>query len=440
MQAAHARQPEGYTPLMVCPQATVWTLAGGLRVAFERRSGPGFAFDLRVPVGSAHDPQGQEGSSAVLEEWLFKGAAGRDARALQDAFDDLGVRRGGGVGPEATRLSVGGLLEDLPGALELVADVLLRPELPEAELPVLLDLARQDLDALQDSPSDLLAAQARRLTFPRAPTDAAAGFAHPTSGTVGGLQAISAEGLRLHLQNYGRAGSVLGLVADLPEEEVLPLVERVFVGWRKGQHLQLEPHFQANVRANLPDRDAEQTHLSLTAPGIAPRDPRWLTWQLALTALSGGSSSRLFTAVREERGLAYAVSASPIVLGTQGFLSVYAGSTPQRAPETLEVVMAEIKRLSAGLSAAEFKRAHAGLSASVVFGGESLRGRAHALTRDLALFGQVRSVASLRADLDALTLNDVNAFLADYHPMSAVSIVSLGPPEYALPTAQEASA
>lgn len=131
------------------PRAQVWTLPGGLTVAFERRAGPGFAFDLRVPVGSAHDPRGQEGAAGVLEEWLYKGAGGRDARGLQDAFDDLGVRRSGGVGPEATRFGASGLTADLGAALALVADVVARPALPTHELPVLLDLARQDLEGLE---------------------------------------------------------------------------------------------------------------------------------------------------------------------------------------------------------------------------------------------------------------------------------------------------
>lgn len=417
-----------YTPLMVCQKAKVWTLTGGFRLAFEHRKGPGFAFDLRLPVGSAHDPVGQEGSAAVLEEWLYRGAAGRDSHELQDAFDDLGVRRGGGVGPEATRLSISGLREDLPAALGLVADVLLRPDLPAADLPVLLDLARQDLAGLQDSPADLLAVQARSLTFPRHSSDAGAGYAHPASGTVQGLQAMSATSLRSHWQHYGRAGSVLGLVADLPETEVLSLVERTFEGWQAGQDVLIAPHFQSGIRAQLPYEDGEQTHLSLSAPGVAPRDPKWLHWQLALTALSGGSSSRLFTSVREERGLAYAVSASPVIFGGQGFLSVYAGSTPERAPETLEVIQQELARLPNGLTQAEFRRAHAGLSASVVFGGESLRGRAHALTRDLTLFGRVRDLAALRQELDAITWQEVNDFLAEYRPLEAASIVSLGPP------------
>lgn len=416
-----------YTARVICQAATVWTVGHGLQVAFERRAGPGFAFDLRLPVGSAHDPLGQQGSAAVLEEWLFRGAAGLDARALQDAFDDLGVRRSGGVGAEATRISVSGLLSDLPAALGLVADVLLRPLLAPAEVPVLLDLARQDLEALQDSPPDVLEVQARALAFPWHPGDAGAGFGHPASGTLQGLMNIRPESLSAHLEGYGQAGSVLGLVADLPPEEARALIELHFADLRAGRGQVIPAHFQGGQRVHFQDDGAEQTHLHLSAPGVAPTHPDWLAWQLALTALSGGSSSRLFHAVREERGLAYAVSASPLILAGRGFLSVYAGSTPARLPETLAVIQAELTRLSAGLSAEEFRRAHAGLSASVVFGSESARGRAHTLTRDLALFGRVRAVNELRADLNALTLGGVNDFLARYRPTEQVNVFTLGP-------------
>ncbi|PNY82955.1 M16 family metallopeptidase [Deinococcus koreensis] len=400
-----------------------------MRLAFERRHTPGFAFDLRLPVGSAHDPVGQEGAGGLLEEWLFKGAGGRSARELQDAFDDLGVRRGGGVGLEATRLSVSGLADDLRPALALIADVLIRPTLPEAELPVLLDLARQDLEALQDSPTDLLAVCARSAAFPRPAGSRFAGHAHPASGTPQGLAALDAGGLRAHLQRYGQSGSVLGLVADMEPEQAHDLVLGVLGELRFGEDAPVPAHFQAGARAHVPEPEAEQTHLSLTAPGVAPTHPDWLPWQIALGALSGGSASRLFQAVREERGLAYAVSASPVILGAQGFLTVYSGSTPARAPETLEVLLAELARLPQGLSAAEFERARAGLNASVTFGAEGLRGRAGGLTRDVALFGRVRPLSGLRESLARLTLDDVNTFLHGYDPIRGLSVVTLGPQE-----------
>ncbi|NTY00641.1 pitrilysin family protein [Deinococcus sp. JMULE3] len=407
--------------------AHLWTLPGGLTVVFERRVGPGFAFDLRVPVGSAHDPAGAEGTGGVLEEWLFKGAAGMDARALQDAFDDLGVRRGGGVGPEATRIGVSGLRADLRAALALTADVLNRPELPGDEFEILTDLARQDLEGLEDSPADRLATRARQVAFPRPPASPHAGYAHPASGTTEGLDALTPQGVQAHLTRYGQAGSVLGLVADLDPGDALALVEGTLGGLRPGLDEPVPAPFHAHAHAHEPHPDGEQTHLSLTAPGVGPRDAHWLAWQVALTALSGGSASRLFHAVREERGLAYSVSASPILLGGHGYLSAYAASTPDRAPETLQVLRAELARLPQGLTPAEFERARTGLATSVIFGAESLRGRAHALTRDVALFGHPRSVQTLRESIQALTLDHVNDFLSSYDPTRDATTVTLGP-------------
>jgi predicted Zn-dependent peptidase len=407
--------------------AYLWTLPGGLTVVFERRHTPGFAFDLRVPVGSAHDPAGAEGTGGVLEEWLFKGAAGMDARALQDAFDDLGVRRGGGVGPEATRIGVSGLRADLRAALALTADVLSRPELPGDEFEILTDLARQDLEGLEDSPADRLATRARQVAFPRPAASPYAGYAHPASGTPEGLDALTPQGVREHLTRYGQAGSVLGLVADLDPEGALTLIQETLGGLRPGLDEPVPAPFQPHAQAHEPHPDGEQTHLSLTAPGVGPRDTHWLAWQVALTALSGGSASRLFHAVREERGLAYAVSASPILLGGRGYVSAYAASTPERVPETLQVLRGELARLPQGLTPAEFERARTGLATSVIFGAESLRGRAHALTRDVALFGHPRSVQTLRESIQALTLTQVNDFLSTYDPTRDATTVTLGP-------------
>lgn len=400
-------------------------LGSGLRVVLERRAGPGFAFDLRLPWGSAHDPAGQEGCAGLLEEWLYKGAGDLSARALQDALDDLGLRRSGGVGAEATRLGASGLRQDLPAALGLVAQIIGRPWLPPSEFDTLSDLARQDLESLQDSPSDRLALALRAQLFPYT-GGPLAGYAHPTSGTREGLQRLSAQSVRDQFARYGAAGSVLGIVADYDPEELPALVEQAFGGWQSGECLHVPAQFVEGVRYHAPDADTEQTHFSLMSPAPAPRDPHWLAWQVAVAALSGGTTSRLFHAVREERGLAYSVSATPVVLGGCGFLSVYAGSTPERIAETLEVVWAELRRWTQGLEQAEFERAKMGVLTGLVFGAESLRSRAAALTRDIALFGSVRSVAALKAELEAVNIAEVNDCLAGYD-LSRASLVTLGP-------------
>ncbi len=412
------------------PPSHVLTLPNGLILAAEQRPGPGFAFDLRVPVGSAHDPQGQQGSAALLEEWLGKGAGERDARAFQDALDDLGLRRGGGVGAEATRFAVSGLNADLEAALDLYADLVQRPRLPDGELDVLRDLARQDLEAVADSPAEQLALEARRLAFP-APSEENgsgeyAGYAHPASGTLEGLANASPSSVRALYGRYGAAGSILSVVSAHPPSEVERMAQRMFGDWTAGNPEAVPLVFQPGVTTHLPG-DSAQAHLSLYWRGVNPSDPDWLPWHLALGALSGGSASRIFVAVREERGLAYSAGIGAQVLAGQGFIGGYAGSTPARAAETLEVMLAEFGRLKQGVTDAEFVRSRGALVAGAVFGAESLRGRVGALTRDLHLFGAVRQPRELRSQIGALTLAQVNEFLERWNP-GQPNLTTLGLP------------
>lgn len=408
-------------------QAQIWQLEQGLTVAYERRTGPGFAFDLRLPWGSAHDPVTEEGSASLLEEWWYKGAGGRNARQLLDAFDDLGVLYSGGTGRESTHISVSGLREDLPAALCLVADLLIRPQLLPVEIPVLLDLARQDLADLADNPTSQLSLHARRLMFPRKASDLGAGFVHPISGTAAGLNNISADSLRAHLQHYGQTGSLLGIVTDWPENDIQMLVAEVFQNWQRGTQRHIPAHFQVRQTLHVPTETGEQTHMMLVAPAPAPLAEGWIPWQVVLGVLSGGSSSRLFQTVREDLGLAYEVSASPMVRGGKGFLAVYAGTTAKRASQTIDVIWHELERLHKGISAAEFTRAQFSLISDEVFEAEALSNRAYALTHDLALYGRIDSVASVRAKLEQLTLEHVNHFLESHHPTKEATLVTLGP-------------
>ncbi|WP_293914622.1 pitrilysin family protein [Deinococcus sp.] len=407
--------------------ARILTLPSGLTVAFERRATPGFSFQLRLPLGSAHDPVGQEGSASLVEEWLYKGAGDLSAREFQDALDDLGVRRGGGLDAESTVFAASGLGEDLGGALTLFAELLRRPALPDAEVPVLLDLARQDIESALDSPADRLGLETRELLF------GASGFAHPSSGTLEGLAGISLASARAFQRRYGAQGAVLGVVADEEAETVFELAGRLFGDWHGGDAPALTPHPQLGRTHHLHD-DSFQTHFTLTGRGVSPHSPDWFAWHLALTALSGGSASRLFHAVREERGLAYSVMAGPQLIGSEALLSGYAASTPERAPETLAVMLSELERWRRGLTRPEFERARSALMASTVFGSESIRARSGGMVRDLALFGRVREPGQMRGDIAALSYQGVNAFLSSYDP-GPLSLVSLGPAALSLSAA-----
>lgn len=102
-------------------------------------------------------------------------------------------------------------------------------------------------------------------------------------------------------------------------------------------------------------------------------------------------SSRLFTEVREKRGLVYAVSAFPAGVKGQGLLMAYAGTTKERAGKTLEVMLTELERLALGVTEEELSRAKVGLKTALVMADESIRSRASSMARDLYMLGRVRS-------------------------------------------------
>lgn len=422
-QPPHCRPPALESCLM---PAQTRMLDNGLMLAFERRATAGFSVHLRLPLGSAHDPAAQEGTAGLVEEWLYKGAGERNARQFQDAQDDLGMRRGGGLDAEATYFSGSGLTEDLRGTLGLFADLLRRPHLPDSELPVLIDLARQDLEGMQDNPAECLSLEARRVIF------GTSGYAHPTSGTLEGLSNVTADSARAFWQSYAARGSIISVVADVEADTVFGWIEELFGDWQAGNAVPvlLRPHLGKHSHVVS---DSQQTYFTLTGLGVSPFSQDWFAWHLALTALSSGSASRLFHAVREERGLAYSVTAGSQLIGGEGFFSAEAASTPQRAPETLEVMLSEIERWQGGITPAEFERAQNALLTNTVFSSESIRARSGGMARDLALFGRVREASDLRGDLSKLTLARVNAFLQSYDS-GPLGLVSLGQLPLSMPS------
>ncbi|HRN19490.1 MAG TPA: insulinase family protein, partial [Trueperaceae bacterium] len=161
-------------------------------------------------------------------------------------------------------------------------------------------------------------------------------------------------------------------------------------------------------------------------PSPAPGTDDAYTYQVALEVLSGSMGARLFTEVREKRGLVYSVSAFYRSLRGFGYTLGYAGTTVERAAETLEVFLAELGRMAEGVSAAELERARTGLLSSVVMSGEATGSTAGRLANDIALFGRPRTLAEISGRIEGVTLQAVNDYLAA-NPIPEPTVVTLGP-------------
>jgi predicted Zn-dependent peptidase len=210
-------------------------------------------------------------------------------------------------------------------------------------------------------------------------------------------------------RRYTPRGAILAVAGGVSWERLLGALEPLAL-WEGEEALYLPPLLASPERFAL-RRPTAQVQIGLAYPDVGPEDPGFYAARLALEVLSGGMSSRLFTEVREKRGLVYAVSAFPAGVKGQGLLMAYAGTTRDRAKETLAVMLQEMERLAEGVTEEELARAKVGLRTALVMGDESIRTRASSMARDLYMLGRVRPLAEIEARVEGTTLEEVNAFL-----------------------------
>jgi predicted Zn-dependent peptidase len=177
---------------------------------------------------------------------------------------------------------------------------------------------------------------------------------------------------------------------------------------------------------------SEQTHIGIAYPSVPETDKDYYTVRLAIEILSGGMSGRLFTEVREKRGLCYSVWAGYSSLKGSGSILGYAGTSNDRAQATLDCVFAELHRLREGVTKAELERAKTGLKASTIMQGESTSARAGAIAHDYFMRGRIRTLEEIKDAIDAVTVDKVNDYLKKHEP-GPFTIVTVGPKELKLP-------
>ena len=401
-------------------------LDGGLRVAFEPIAGMATcSLCWLVPAGTAGDPQGAagEGETTLLTEMILRGAGTHDSRAWSDALDALGCERRTTANPFHTLMTATMMGSRLSSAIPLLADAVLRPRLDEEHLEPVRRLALQALDGLSDDPQHLVMLRLAERFLP-APYNRT-GFGHRA-----GLEGATIGRLREAWRRRAVPdGSILAIAGAVDPVEALPVLRATFAAWKGSVE---EPKVAAEPLGGSDHlaMDTAQTHLAIALPAPTDRHPDATALSLASLVLGGESSSRLFTEVREKRGLCYSVGASVSLGRDRGMLQVYAGSTPQRAAQTLACIRGELERFGKGVSRDEFDRARTGLKSRVVMQGESAAARASSVAGDLFRLGRARSLADLAGEIDALSLEAVNDAIARHWGdgwMAGLTLASIGP-------------
>lgn len=402
------------------------TLANGLTLLCERMPGvQSGAMTFLVPAGSSTDPVDRSGSATVLSDLVLRGAGKRDSRALTDHLDSLGLQRSSSVGVFHTRFGSAALASKVIEGLETYADIVRRPHLPETGFEAAQDLALQALDGIDDDPRQKLLIKLREWHFPSP-------FGRNSMGIKEHLEKLTLELAKTdHSRRYNPKDSILALAGNIDFEQVKAEVERCFGDWTGVDGVALEV-LPPPGNYHYEHQQSEQTHIGIAWRSIPETDPEYYTVRLAIEILSGGMSGRLFTEVREKRGLCYSVWAGYSSLKGTGSILGYAGTSNDRAQATLDCFVSELHRLSQGVTQDELDRAKIGLKASTIMQGESTSARAGAIAHDFFMRGRIRTLEEIKAAIDAVTVDAVNAYVKQ-HEAGPFTIVTVGPKELKLP-------
>ena len=372
-----------------------------------------------VPAGCGYDPPEQSGLAGVMTELITRGAGDRDKEELADALDRLGVDRGESVGVVNVRFRASTLAKNLPLALEIYADILRRPHLPEEELPPVLDLAVQDVEALEDEHSTRTMLALYKQIYPTP-------LSNDHRGTVEGLEAVTIDAVRNHYaRRFGPHGTILAVAGNVEFDALREQVGRLFADWQGEPVKPIQLGSEPTTNSHL-TKELEQTQIAVAYPSVSVGDPDYYQAMGAVEVLAGGMGARLFTEIREKEGLCYSVHASFQPLKDRGAVVAFAASLNHQAQRTLDKLIEELLRLPKGIDAEEVERVRVGLKTSLIMEQESTSARAGGLASDWYYLNRLRPFEEVQAAIESLTPDSILAHL-HRHPPRDFRVVTLGP-------------
>jgi predicted Zn-dependent peptidase len=377
------------------------------------------AFTLLVPAGTSYEAISRAGLSGVTCEMTLRGAGHRDARKLVEDLENLGVERGESVADSHISYSGATLAKNLPAALAIYADILRRPQLPASQLEPVREAALGELQSVEDEPGHKVMLELRRRFYPQP-------WGRSSHGDEPGLSAMTlADVQAFHRQHFQPQGAILGVAGRVDWEALKDQVGQLLGDWPGQAALPVEEPTHPYPITHL-HHDANQTQVGIAYGSVPYRHPDYFRASGAVGALSGGMSARLFTEVREKRGLCYSVYASYHTLRDRGGVLCYAGTSAERAQETLDVMLGELIRLADGITQQELDRLKARIKSGLIMQQESSSARSAAVARDWYHLGRVRTLDEIARLVDELSCDSINGYLRE-NPPRDFTVVTLGP-------------
>ncbi len=356
-----------------------------------------------VGSGSRDECPDEHGISHLLEHMAFKGTSRRSAREIAEEIEAVGGDLNAATSVETTAYYARVLREDVPLALDVLADILGDPAFDPEELKREQNVVVQEIGAVEDTPDDLIWDRLQEIAFPGQP------IGRSILGTPATVCSFDRARLTTYLtRNYRAPDMVIVAAGAVDHKSVLAEVEQKFACFgAPGAPVPQPAHYVGGSRVE--SRELEQVHIALGMQGVRQRDPTLYSLQVFTSILGGGMSSRLFQEIREQRGLCYAIYTFHTPYSDSGMFGLYAGTDAADVSELMRVVVAELHAAAENISEAEVRRAKAQMKAGLLMALESSGARAEQLARQILNWGRPIPLEELVAKIEAVSVESTRA-------------------------------
>ncbi|MBI1219006.1 MAG: insulinase family protein [Rhodobacteraceae bacterium] len=398
------------------------TLPNGLRIVTEAMPGlKSASVGVWVMAGGRHERVEQNGIAHFLEHMAFKGTTRRSALQIAESIEDVGGYINAYTSREMTAYYARVLQDDVPLAIDVIADIVLNPVFDPKEIEVERHVILQEIGQALDTPDDVIFDWLQEAAYPDQP------FGRSILGPAERVSAFTRDDLKRFVsEHYGPDQMILAAAGGVDHDRIVALAAEAFGALKPvGLSLIQPAAFSGGERRE--SKVLEQVHFALAFEAPGYRDDAMYTSQVLSTALGGGMSSRLFQKIREERGLCYSIFAQAGAYEDTGMFTIYAGTSADEIAELAGLTIDELKRSADDMTEAEVARARAQMKAGMLMGLESPSSRAERLARLLSIWGRVPDVEEAVAKIDAVTTADVRRHAAEMASSGRSALALYGP-------------
>ncbi|CAN7207379.1 pitrilysin family protein [Rhizobium sp. LjRoot98] len=387
------------------------------------------ALGVWIKSGSRDETTDEHGIAHLLEHMAFKGTARRSARDIAEQIENVGGEVNAATSTETTSYYARILQDDVPLAVDILADILTESSFDEDELQREKQVILQEIGAANDTPDDVVFDKFAETAF------ANQTIGRPILGTPDTVLSFTPEQIRTYLdRNYTTdrmfvvgAGAldhdsfvrqVEDRFSSLPQKPVAPPVSET-------------AHYTGgDVRES---RDLMDAQVLLGFEGKAYHARDFYCSQILANILGGGMSSRLFQEVREHRGLCYSVYAFHWGFSDTGIFGVHAATGGENLPELMPVIIDELRKSSMKIEQQEIDRARAQIRAQLLMGQESPAARAGQIARQMMLYGRPIPNEELMERLSGITIERLTDLAGRLFFDTVPTLSAIGPVEKLAP-------